>query len=375
MLSDIYSQQQQQSSNFTGLIPSIMSISFDEMLEREKDINSSSSPNQSRHNKSRRNSFANQNANQNIHQSRQTDNQDRYELESSYSAEKKPEWTNENEMLLVEMCDEAQCYKWLNNKAHNEYSWLHAWFTIPAIILSTFAGTASFAVNSLTEKYQHWAPIFIGSINIVISITATTQQYLRIAEKSEAHRVSSVGWDKYSRNIRVELGKSPEERTDSTQFLKVCRYEYDRLIETSPIIPEKIIAEFNRVFSGKPGSVERQHFDELKKPNICNVIISSSHSKFDRSKETNLHDKEKEYLMREMEKLKKNEIANSQIQKNEYEMTKKIKDEKRKIKAYIQHFKKVYEREPFPEEILENLKKREDISLETIENFIKEDIV
>ena len=46
------------------------------------------------------------------------------------------EWSPENEEIMVEWCDVAQCYKWLNLRAHGKYSRLHAWFTIPAIILS-----------------------------------------------------------------------------------------------------------------------------------------------------------------------------------------------------------------------------------------------
>ena len=58
------------------------------------------------------------------------------------------EWSPENEMIIVEWCDIAQCYKWLSTKAHSKYSMMHAWMTIPAITLSTISGTASFAQAS-----------------------------------------------------------------------------------------------------------------------------------------------------------------------------------------------------------------------------------
>lgn len=89
------------------------------------------------------------------------------------------EWSPENEMIMVEWCDIAQCYKWLNTRAHNKYSRMHAWFTIPAITLSTISGTASFAQASLPVKYQTFAPMVIGTINIMIGILTTIQQYLK----------------------------------------------------------------------------------------------------------------------------------------------------------------------------------------------------
>ena len=117
--------------------------------------------------------------------------------------EKKIEWSKENEMIMVEWCDVAQCYKWLNSKAHLKYSYMNAWFTIPAITLSTITGTASFAQTSIPAAYQQYAPMAIGSINIMIGILTTVQQYLKISELNESHRVSAISWDKFARNILI----------------------------------------------------------------------------------------------------------------------------------------------------------------------------
>lgn len=137
--------------------------------------------------------------------------------------EKKVKWSPENEKILVEWCDIAQCYKWLNTRAHAKYSLIHAWFTIPAITLSTISGTASFAQASIPVAYQPYAPMIIGTINICIGILTTVQQYLKISELNESHRVLAIAWDKYARNISIELAKLPEERMDAGPFLKMSR--------------------------------------------------------------------------------------------------------------------------------------------------------
>ena len=70
------------------------------------------------------------------------ENKDSSENSLTAAQEKiKIEWSPENENILVEWCDYAQCYKWLNSRAHAKYSKWHAWFTIPAIIFSTISGT------------------------------------------------------------------------------------------------------------------------------------------------------------------------------------------------------------------------------------------
>ena len=95
---------------------------------------------------------------------------DNIELGSMSAASPSIEWSKENEMIMVEWCDIAQCYKWLSAKSHSKYSMMHAWMTIPAITLSTISGTASFAQASLPVNYQTFAPMVIGSINIFIGI-------------------------------------------------------------------------------------------------------------------------------------------------------------------------------------------------------------
>jgi len=196
-------------------------------------------------------------------------------------------WSPENELIMVEWCDIAQCYKWLHMRCHTKLSTRHAWFTIPAIALSTISGTASFAQTSLPIDAQVYAPMAIGTINILIGISTTIQQYLKISELNESHRVSGISWDKFARNIRIELAKDPQERMDAGQFLKICRAEFDRLMETSPNIDNKTIKEFHEAFKGKETEEDRKRFEEqqqerfkeLRKPDICNVIISSNESR------------------------------------------------------------------------------------------------
>lgn len=184
------------------------------------------------------------------------------------------EWSPDNEQIMIEWCDVGQCYKWLNYRSHSKLSTMHAWFTIPAIVLSTISGTASFAQESFPDHIKSYAPAIIGSINIFIGILTTIQQYLKISELNEAHRVSAISWDKFARNIRIELAKKPAERDKAGNFLKQCRQEFDRLMETSPSINDNVIDEFISKFSGKPGTDKRLRFERLRKPDICDTIVS-----------------------------------------------------------------------------------------------------
>jgi hypothetical protein len=198
-------------------------------------------------------------------------------------------WSPENEKILVEWCDIAQCYKWLNYRAHCIYSRMHAWYTIPAIILSTISGTASFAQTSIPPEYQTFAPMVIGSINIFIGILTTIQQYLKISELNEAHRVAAIAWDKYARNIRIELAKDPKERADAGLFIKYNRDEFDRLMETSPSIPQRVVDDFKRTFSGMTYTYKTLEFCKM----CLRGLASCMCCKFDCLNETDDSEEEK----------------------------------------------------------------------------------
>ena len=308
------------------------------------------------------------------------------------------EWTEENEMIMVEWCDVAQCYKWLNARAHSRYAYMHAWFTIPAIVLSTISGTASFAQTSLPLKYQSYAPMAIGTLNIFIGILTTVQQYLKISELNEAHRVSAISWDKFARNIRIELAKKPEERMKCENFLKINRQEFDRLMETSPMVSESIVQKFNAKFKDKPG------FEKLKKPDICDVIVSAEDTRYkypindddvfaNLNIESDILKTKDELLFVQHQKLmeKENELKNKHLEEShrlkreleeltQQKKTAKIVEQEQKanikrIDEYINHFKAMYERDPLSEEIFDNMKDNIDISilkeyLEKYDNFV-----
>jgi hypothetical protein len=207
-------------------------------------------------------------------------------LESIYSsAQNNVEWTPHHEKILIDWADKATCYKWLHEKSTREYESKNRWYTIPVIIMSTLTGTANFAQNNIPVEYLTAATMGIGAVNLLAGILTTIQQFLKISELNESHRVSSISWGKFHRNIKIELAKSPQERTPVSQLIKACKEEFDRLLETSPDIPNHVVALFKKTFSGGeikyddeghklPLSDKQLLFDELIKPEICDSIES-----------------------------------------------------------------------------------------------------
>tara|TARA_Y100000389_G_scaffold61159_1_gene57235 strand:+ start:958 stop:1827 length:870 start_codon:yes stop_codon:yes gene_type:complete len=257
------------------------------------------------------------------------------------------EWNEQHEKILVEWADKAICYRWLHSKSRIKYNTKNTWFTIPVIIMSTLTGTANFAIDRIPEEYKGWYTVGVGSINIFAGILTTIQQFLKISELNEAHRTSSISWDKFYRNIKLELAKSREERMPAFQMLKMSKEEFDRLMETSPPITESIIRRFNTTFSGGEARVgkelnERQKsFNQLYKPEICDTLETTANFVY---RET----------AQQIEKSKTKTLADIVNRNKEYTKNYNI------VNQFIQTFKTEYSREPSQDEIYDNLSNKID---------------
>ena len=193
--------------------------------------------------------------------------------------EHKTGWSSEHESLLSDWADKAMCYKWLHMKSNEKYHFLHNIYTIPVIIMSTLTGTANFAQEKLPENYAFYAPIVIGSINILAGIITTIQQFLHITELNESHRVSTISWDKFHRRLKNELSKNPVERVSVSEFILTATEEYDRLIESSPTIDKGIVKLFKNTFDGTfTGTDVKAMFKELSKPDILDALVTVKNS-------------------------------------------------------------------------------------------------
>jgi hypothetical protein len=191
-------------------------------------------------------------------------------------------WKPEHDKILVEWADKAMCYRWLHAKSNTRYSYLNAWFTIPVIVISTITGTANFAQDRFGEDYKSLAVMVIGGFNIFAGIITTIQQFLKITQLNESHRACTIAWDKFYRNVKIELSKHPTERTPVDTFLKSSKEEYDRLMETSPIIPTEVIKQFKSYFKDDV-------YSKISRPEVCDVLISTEESKYQEKKDKSIN--------------------------------------------------------------------------------------
>jgi len=258
------------------------------------------------------------------------------------------QWGPEHESVLAEWADKANCYNWLHTKCHEKFHNLHIWYTVPVIIMSTLTGTANFAQSKIPVDFQGYATMIIGAVNITAGIITTIQQFLKINELNESHRVACIGWDKFYRRIKVELSKKPEERPKVVDFFKSASDEYDRSMETSPSIESDVLKQFEKTFE----YVFQNGFD---KPEICNSLVSVKKNIYKKSE-----DEKKEQILKEL-------VGDIMMVQTENQDTKfKL------IKEFAERFEKELHRPPTKQEMIDNLMQDElSITEEQIINYLE----
>lgn len=172
-------------------------------------------------------------------------------------------WTREQEALLAKWADKALCYRWLHDLSEKKFSHLNNFIQIPVIILSTATGALNVGVSAVfPESFVDKASILLGGINIMTGIISTIGNFLRYAQNMEGHKIASIQWSKFQRNIAAEIAIHPDQRQNAGEFFTICRAEMDRLLESSPSVPNDIIGQFESKFK----------HTKISKPEICNVL-------------------------------------------------------------------------------------------------------
>jgi len=171
------------------------------------------------------------------------------------------EWNTSQEQLLREWAEVAGSYRWLHYKAHMWFRTRNLRYMVPLIIMSTLTGTANFAQGTFPESFTY-VPEIIGGINLIAAILTTLYQFLKISEMMESHRITSINFGKFNRNLTVELALPQKDRsTSGKELIKLSRNEVDRLIEQSPTIPKHILRNYEKKF---------EHL-KLSKPEIISI--------------------------------------------------------------------------------------------------------
>jgi hypothetical protein len=157
-------------------------------------------------------------------------------------------WNSQLELILSQEGERALCYSWLHNNSQKRYTRMDTYITLPTILLSTLSGSASIGSASMFPGLTGTASLAIGFLSLSVGVLNTVSSYFGWGKRSESHKSAGMTYSKIHRFIMIELSLPRSERMAAKDMLKVIRDQLDRLMETSPQIPDPVIELFRQKF-------------------------------------------------------------------------------------------------------------------------------
>jgi hypothetical protein len=167
------------------------------------------------------------------------------------------------EDLIGSEGEKALSLQWLHDRAEQRYTHFNTVITLPVIVFSTLAGTASVGSQSLFQG-NPYAPVAIGLVSILVGVLNTISSFFGWSKRAEGHRIAAITYSKIHRNISIELSLPRTQRVPAKVFLKSVREQIERLSETAPPIPPKVITAYKGTFQPLP--------KDVAVPEICNGL-------------------------------------------------------------------------------------------------------
>jgi hypothetical protein len=158
------------------------------------------------------------------------------------------EWSAQVEDILAAEGEKCRGLSWIHTRCETEMSRYNTFIQVPVIVLSTLAGTASVGSATLFAGQTTVSSIVIGLVSISVGIMNTLGGFFNFAKRAESHRIAHLHYSKIATKISIELSLPRLERISAESLLNYVRESMERLAETTPLAPEKILENFNKEF-------------------------------------------------------------------------------------------------------------------------------
>jgi len=156
-------------------------------------------------------------------------------------------WNDSLEDMIGAEGEKCGGLAWLYTESERYYSKMNTYIALPVIVLSTVTGFLS-GSSQILFRDPAISSIGIGGVSLFTGVLSTIGSYFAWAKKTEACRISALQYRKLQKFIITEMTLPKVERIRARDMLKMIRETVERLLETSPAVPEHIIKIYNSQF-------------------------------------------------------------------------------------------------------------------------------
>jgi len=156
-------------------------------------------------------------------------------------------WNKELELYFRETAEKAHGRGWCHKRSESIFTFRRTLIDLPVIVGSGIvaflnAGSTSLFKDPMTSS------VALGVGSLIIGVLNTLGTYYNWSKRAEGHRIASIHYDRHYRFIRIQMALPRDERMTPPDLLKAVKDTEDRLQETSPILPNEVINEFQSKF-------------------------------------------------------------------------------------------------------------------------------
>lgn len=167
-------------------------------------------------------------------------------------------WTSETERTLLSWREKCTMYRYLHKETAGYFHKWHLFIGLPCVILAAVAGTSAWSSmetapsvviednNVVDSSPTTWA--WLTSITTsLLAVLTSVQTFLNMEGRSKAHKHIGDGYGRLSHQITRELTLPKRKRQLASVFLDHVMKEYDRLHESSELVPEFMWKKWNEL--------------------------------------------------------------------------------------------------------------------------------
>lgn len=149
------------------------------------------------------------------------------------------QWKQQEEDYLRIL--EERCTS-LSQDYHKVYFSLQSYqsrLRIPAIVIGSFTGVASFGTSTFPTQYHPMISIIVGIVNVCIAILNTIESYYKLGENINLSSSASVQLRQLANDINKELAIDMNVReTSGINYLRDCYTRYQQITSSAPILKQ-----------------------------------------------------------------------------------------------------------------------------------------
>lgn len=165
-------------------------------------------------------------------------------------------WNSELETIVANIGEKCAGFKWMHNKAINNYNF---WYHFLGIINIIFASASSVltqintcSIDPVTkEAATGWEIILATVLMGLTAIMCGVNQFTNFGEISNKHQQAKSNYASLEHDIRIALGVYRKDRQIGKDFAEWISKEFDNIEASSPSIPDRIQKQYQNLIGGK----------------------------------------------------------------------------------------------------------------------------